>query len=320
MYLPVVPILVQGRRMHALLDTGSTSSLISRDLVNRLGASGRSFVSEFQTVNGSRRVLTESIDLQVSPLSSSELYDLGGLLVVAGIPAEAPVDQLHFNDFPHLAGLPLSRFSDLSTVNLLIGLDHPELLQPLEVRGSQDGAKQPYPCRTALGWTVQGPLREHANRAVKINALSMSEVESSLQRLWELEDNDDECLAPSMLDNEVMNFWQREVTFSDGHYVVPVPWKQGCPNFPDNRYLAEKRLEGTLKKIERHNQVREYAAGMAEMLAKGFAEPVPRGELKLSPGKVWCCLTSGEKEAGDRVRLCSHAERCVPQQLTFSGP
>ena len=53
------------------------------------------------------------------------------------------------------------------------------------------------------------------------------------------------------------------------------------------RCLAEKRLEGTLKKIERHGQVREYAESMAEMLAKGYAEPVPRGELKLSPGKVW---------------------------------
>ena len=37
--------------------------------------------------------------------------------------------------------------------------------------------------------------------------------------------------------------------FNDGHYEVPIPWREGQPCFTDNHYLAGKRLEGTLRKF-----------------------------------------------------------------------
>ncbi len=41
-------------------------------------------------------------------------------------------------------------------VNLLIGADVPEALQPLEIRKSENGG--PFAVKTVFGWTLNGPL------------------------------------------------------------------------------------------------------------------------------------------------------------------
>ena len=43
-----------------------------------------------------------------------------------------------------------------ANVELLIGSDAPEILEPKEIRASRNGG--PYASRTILGWVVNGPL------------------------------------------------------------------------------------------------------------------------------------------------------------------
>ena len=65
------------------------------------------------------------------------------------IPRQSDVDR-----WPHLQGIVIPKID--CEVILLLGNDVPKALQPTEVKGNDQNG--PYAVRTALGWTVNGPL------------------------------------------------------------------------------------------------------------------------------------------------------------------
>lgn len=67
------------------------------------------------------------------------------------IPQQEEVDRLS-----HLKGEQVPCIS--AEIGLLIGTNVPKALEPQEVIHSVN--EEPYDVRTALGWTVNGPLRE----------------------------------------------------------------------------------------------------------------------------------------------------------------
>lgn len=285
--LPIIPLLVHGVKVRALLDTGSTSSLVSRSLMKRLGILGETCSVELETVHGMKEIRTQSIAVSVSPLSSHEVFKLEGLLVVDKIPAETSHERNDVKDFLYLEGLSLPRCSEGGPVDILIGMDHPELLRPLEVRGPEDGSRSPYATRTALGWTIQGIIADNSTRKAFVHCVQACKLEEDIERIWNIEKNGDDNVAPSVQDQQVIDLWEKEFKFEDSHYTIPVPWKAGCPDFPNNRFMAEKRLVGTLKKIERHGQMNEYHEGITEMISKGYAELVPPDASSPDVKGVW---------------------------------
>ena len=59
-------------------------------------------------------------------------------------------------DWKHLQNIDYTNtYKD--QVLLVIGLSHPHLLRPVEVRSAAD--HEPYAVRTELGWTVNGPVK-----------------------------------------------------------------------------------------------------------------------------------------------------------------
>ena len=74
----------------------------------------------------------------------------------------------------------------------------------------------------------------------------------------------------------------------DGHFEAPLPLKDPTLKFPNNRQVAEQRLTGLKKRLNRDPPFRHnYETFMSDMLKKGFAEPVPEKELLLDDGSVW---------------------------------
>ena len=65
------------------------------------------------------------------------------------IPTQDDVEK-----WPHLSGVHLPKVD--AEIGLLIASDVPEVLDPLEVKHSQDGG--PYASRTSVGWAVNGPF------------------------------------------------------------------------------------------------------------------------------------------------------------------
>ena len=255
--LPVVPVMVNGICTNALLDCGSTHTLVAKDLVAKLNLKGQKTVCGLKTVSGPKEVTTKLVSLTVSPTEGTETLNLTDVLVVNDIPATIPPRDLDLSKYPHLADLPLPSHTGCLSVQLLLGMDHPELLVPLEVRAGVELKGEPYACRTKLGWALQGPLGSLKRISCNVNSVKCTNLDNRLKSLLALEREGDDEVAPSVQDMQVLNFRERETAFVDGHCVVPIPRGEGALNFPVNKVVAACKADSDDVRVEAEVSIRE---------------------------------------------------------------
>lgn len=74
----------------------------------------------------------------------------------------------------------------------------------------------------------------------------------------------------------------------NGHYNLKLPFKKNDVSLPNNRQVAEQRLESLKRKFKRNPVFHEeYANFLSDVINKEFAEIVPKEQLKVTKGKVW---------------------------------
>ncbi|KAK3718241.1 hypothetical protein QZH41_002057 [Actinostola sp. cb2023] len=72
----------------------------------------------------------------------------------------------------------------------------------------------------------------------------------------------------------------------DGHYEVGILWKNTEPWLPENRQMAEARLQSLKRKLERNEHLhRKYRDFMNNLVAKGYARKLTAEEA--GPDKNW---------------------------------
>ena len=87
-------------------------------------------------------------------------------------------------------------------------------------------------------------------------------------------------------------------------FEAPLPLKDPTLKFPNNRQVAEQRLTGLKKRLNRDSPFRHnYETFMNDMLKKGFAEPVPEKELLLDDGSVWYVAHHGVYHPKKKLRV-----------------
>ena len=131
---------------------------------------------------------------------------------------------------------------------ILIGMDNAHLLMRLEIKCNENVPNQPYAMRTYFGWTLCVTV-DGLNPCNNVFSNFVS-VDQQVENLWQMENCDDEY-AMSCDDKKVIELWDRETVWEDGHYTIPIPWRQERPNFPDNKFVAQRRLDSTVRKLER---------------------------------------------------------------------
>ena len=166
---------------------------------------------------------------------------------------------------------------------MLIGMDNAHLLIPLEIKlGSK--TSDPYATRTMLGWSLNGPVGDRQNQPVFSHCIS---VEQQISNLWKMEAHDEDTLAMSLEDKQVLELWNKEIYYEDVHYSLPIPWKGGRPNLPNNRFMAVKRLSSLVHRLHKSGKMRVYEDGISDLLSEGYAEAVPPDEIHVADGSVW---------------------------------
>lgn len=71
-------------------------------------------------------------------------------------------------------------------------------------------------------------------------------------------------------------------------YEVGMLWREGKVKFPDNRLMAEKRLESTETKLKRDKELaKQYCDIIEDYVDKGYARKLTRGEASAPTPKQW---------------------------------
>ena len=116
---------------------------------------------------------------------------------------------------------------------------------------------------------------------------SYEELKQSVDRLWELEHEGfatEECVW-SKTDEQVIEYWNDNIQFKEGHYELPIPWKADV-HVPNNYTQAQARLTSTYRSVNKKGILVKYNTEFDKLFDKGFAESVPAFQGS-DERKVW---------------------------------
>ena len=289
-YLPIVQVLINGKYpVYALLDSASTNTLISERLAAKLPPTNKRVRYEMHTINSNSDKVYKVLSINVSRMDGTECQNFGNVLVDDVIPFARPEGEIDLRKYPYLSDLPLSYVDRDVQVALLIGMDNGYAQIPLEVRKGST-SDLPYATRTLFGWSLCGPVPGVSNgpRKVYTHFLKLDKINEQVENLWNVETNlDDDVISWSHDDRRVIDLWNEQTEFVDGHYCLPIPWKGGEPCMPNNKWIAMTRLKNLTTRLKRTGLCEKYEHNLFDLVEKNYAEPVPTEELTLDDGSVW---------------------------------
>ena len=281
-------------KTYALLDSGSNVSLyMCQDrLLQMLKARGRTGKMSLTTLEKRNNETTARVvSLRVSSLDGSEEVTIPQVYARPNLHLSSSnlVTEAEVQKWPHLKDLPLHH-AEIDDVTLLIDQDSPEALMPITT--IPRGKGEPYAVRTRLGWSMSGPVSRSTEKVPPVSHYISNEglLQEKVDRFWKLESSGiyEQEKSMSVDDRCVLALWDEKVSFSDGHYVLPIPFKNSTIKLPDNRQMAEKQLSSLKCKLEKNKDLHQkYVDGMSDLLEQGYAVPVPEQDVHRSDGKVW---------------------------------
>jgi hypothetical protein len=223
------------------------------------------------------------MSLELQPLDKSESVVVDRAFALPSLPISPYADsyQKHAKKWPHLADLELREIPD-KRVGLLIGNDVPEAHWIFDQR--LGGRKQPYAVKTLFGWMLLGPLGSATNKIAAVNCTFRNElpISEQIQMLYNAEFQDTEALKPALSvdDLRAMQMVQTQSNLENGHYIIPLPWRDINKVLPNNRSVAAKPLAFIEKRFARDRQYhRRYTEVVERNIARGYATRVPPQQL-----------------------------------------
>ena len=350
-------------RVYAMLDECSEATFIKSSVMQLLsGAPTRNAELELETVIGDRYVectAVEDLRIIAIPEHRDRYHSTSLQLPTCFTQEKMPVDSKDIppleslTAWPYLASVADSMYrqDESVPVGLLIGNNCKKALEPIEVVPSQgDG---PYAIRTCLGWCVVGSLRHQSPHTLSCNATSVrlpakdiitDEVsahhfgvstavkECSISRqlkemyMHEFVEAEPERKALSGEDRAFLEKMKEGISKDkNGHYILPLPFRNPDVCFPNNRSYAVKLAQGSLKKRLKNNpQFREeYTAYIKRIIDEGRAKKVPISEA--NDPNVWYIPTHAVYHPlKEKIRVVFNGAatfkgRCLNEEL-LQGP
>ena len=181
-------------------------------------------------------------------------------------------------------------------VGLLLGNNVAAALEPIEVIPSQNGG--PFAVRTRFGWVLGGAGKSSTSPfKVATHRTQLTFDEDSYGNRAEYK------TGPSVEDIKWHSIVESSCTFKNGQYEIALPFRNLCPNLPNNKLMAYRRLEQLKRKFQREQSfAEEYTRQINKLLEKGYAEVVPQSSFNRE-GSVWFLPHHGVEQSGKNGKL-----------------
>ena len=309
---------------YALLDSGSDRTFCERRLAKELKLNDAPVKLAVQTLMpGIPCVLnTKTVNLSLSSLNDNYVMDLSEVVVVDSIPV-APSHipgSSNLQKHSHLRDISLPVIEG-GTVTLLIGNDFATAHRCLDNRFSPEPDKSPDAVLTPFGWTLRGSSIVEENDSLKrtssnffVRGLewptdaqeledlivsdegeffpispkpSLGDIEDFLKFLQEHKEISEFGSKYSMEDPMAFEIMCRQLQYVNGHYELPLLWKNSAAILPDSYPMTVRRLQSLKRRLIKDPDLhRRYTDQMESNIKMGHAEKVPLQELS-SGIKQW---------------------------------
>ena len=296
--LQVIPVTVHGPNgclnTYAMLDSGSTCSLVLSSVADKLGLEGSQEQIILNGIQGTSKLNSKRVNTQVSAVNMvTPRFEVNGALVVEHLNiAQQKVNLVDVKSkWPHLKEIDIPEASSCD-VSLLIGSDCLDIILPIETRCGPRGT--PVGIRTKLGWTITGPLPGYIRNSEGIfHAYVRSpdeELHSQVKSWWRTEEfgcKYDVEVQRSVEDSNATRILEDTTKKVDGRYEVPLLWKNGSSPMQNNRTVAEHRLALLEKRLQRDPKLAEaYKETIHSDMEKGYIKRTVLNE-SASEEKKW---------------------------------
>lgn len=303
--------------VYALLDTQSDTTFILKDVADLLHVERDPVRLKISTITSRSMVVSSSKmrGLQVRGLMSDERINLPITYTREYIPAnksDIPTCKTA-RGWPHLEHLADKMPPELDCeVGLLIGYNCPQVLLPRGVVSGKEG--QPFAQKSVLGWSIIGysnldndladdigishrvisreitptpePLKSEVHFVYRTKVKEML-TPADILKIFE-SDFTESSGEDGVLSQEDLRFLAKLKEGikqkDDGHFEMPLPFKQDKPALPSNVACAEHRLQCLKRRFRKDEQYcKDYRAFMTDIIARGDAEKVPNEEISKQP-------------------------------------
>ena len=129
----------------------------------------------------------------------------------------------------------------------------------------------------------------------------------------------------SQEDKQVLDLWESSIRLHEGHYELPIPWRNPGAIIPNYYSVAKYRLDSLKKSLVKKELFNRYDAEVEKMLTSGYAEKVPQAEIKRQTGRIWYLphhgVTSDKKPGKLRIVFdCAAKFEGESLNKCFQGP
>ena len=287
-WLKVVPVTVWGpscrKRVttYAFLDEGSDTTLCSQRLVDQLRLQGTKVSFSLASINGVEEQNGVKVDLNMCGIRGTDILSLRDVVAVSTLPdlTDNIPDKEDVGRFPNLLRNAEFTYLPQKTVDLLIGADHQLVHRPLEYRFGQTG--NPDAIRTQIGWTLIGQeINFRSHNLLHVNYVQRESIRLS-EQLQQIYDTDfvtrNSGEPPSSTeDRRALKIMEESAVKVDGHYQIALPWKSDDRKLPNNRQMAERRLNSVKQRFVRNPEFFQvYCEKLADYISNGYARMIPK--------------------------------------------
>ncbi|XP_065185956.1 uncharacterized protein LOC135816784 [Sycon ciliatum] len=279
------------------LDSGSSCSFISADLVERLALPVKFGSLETSVLGGEKLCPINqyaTVELSHSDGSGTSEFSAWVLPKIMN-----PITTINWTEqqgcWPHLTDVPLPKVPEAAPVGLLVGLNAPWLHTSLEERFANEGG--PIARKTLLGWVVFGSVSAHTAGEFddrSLVATSDDPLTEVVSKFWQLESVGMETTSSDYLtpdERAADDMTKRSLHHNGTRFVVGIPWRSGAdqPELrQDSRQCAEQRLKSLHRILERKPEVRlQYAEVLKKYLERGYIRSVLPTEVEDAGTDQW---------------------------------
>ena len=298
--LNVVPVILRAKnkeiRTHALLDSGSDSTLLKSEIASMLNLKGVVKQSRFKTFDGGEAVTNSFIvNVSISAIDESAVFMCNNVNAIdhLNLPKRKFDVASLKQKWLHLRDLNIPQV-DYGEIGILIGADQQRAHSQLDCRHPPIGVVAPSGIRTPFGWCIVGPVQSGGESDPFVLSTFIErddELSKQVEKFWLIETMPlFPGIKPPMTheDKLALEIVNKSTVYNNEEYTVGLPWISPSVTLPNNSKMALRRLNAVTHRFRRDPLFYEqYESTIKEYIEKGYARKLPETEQTISINRTW---------------------------------